>query len=291
MPCFVPNDYHVDVTHDDGQHGSYGTSRRTLVLTGPNHSGKSVYLKQVAIIVYLAHIGCYVPADKATVGLVDKLLTRISTRESVSRVESAFAIDLKQVAQAMREATSHSLVVVDEFGKGTSSDDGAGLLAAFLDFLLEQQNESPRLIIATHFHEVFEGAYFKDSSRLLLAHLQVEVNEDSPDEADQLTYLYTLVPGHSSSSFGARCAALNGVPNAIVQRAEVISSMIARNEDLVAACAKLSTKEEATLGRAETVARRFLEVDLDKVGGDMTRAKTVSEQSPFQHLLANILET
>ena len=92
-----------------------------LLLTGPNYSGKSVYLKQVAIIVYMAHIGCFVPADAATIGLTDKILTRISTRETVSKVQSAFMIDLQQIALATNLATHRSLVIIDEFGKGTDS--------------------------------------------------------------------------------------------------------------------------------------------------------------------------
>ena len=93
----------------------------TLILTGPNYSGKSIYLKQVAIIVYMAHIGCFVPADAATIGLTDKILTRIATRETVSKMQSAFMIDLQQVALAMTLATRRSLVIIDEFGKGTDS--------------------------------------------------------------------------------------------------------------------------------------------------------------------------
>ena len=92
-----------------------------LMMTGPNFSGKSVYLKQVALIVYMAHVGCFVPADFATVGLTDKILTRITTRETVSRFQSAFMIDLQQVALAMTLATHRSLVIIDEFGKGTDS--------------------------------------------------------------------------------------------------------------------------------------------------------------------------
>ena len=92
-----------------------------LMMTGPNYSGKSIYLKQVALIVYMAHVGCFVAADRATVGLTDKILTRIITRETVSRFQSAFMIDLHQVALAMMLATHRSLVIIDEFGKGTDS--------------------------------------------------------------------------------------------------------------------------------------------------------------------------
>ncbi len=92
-----------------------------LMMTGPNYSGKSVYLKQIALIVYMAHIGSFVPADSATIGLTDKILTRIATRETVSKMQSAFMIDLQQVALAISLATRRSLVIIDEFGKGTDS--------------------------------------------------------------------------------------------------------------------------------------------------------------------------
>ena len=92
-----------------------------LMMTGPNYSGKSVYLKQVALIVYMAHIGCFVPADQAVIGLTDKILTRIATRETVSKFQSAFMIDLQQIALATTLATHRSLVIIDELGKGTDS--------------------------------------------------------------------------------------------------------------------------------------------------------------------------
>ena len=92
-----------------------------LLLTGPNYSGKSVYLKQIALIVYMAHVGCFVPAERATIGLTDKILTRISTRETVSKIQSAFMIDLQQVSCAINLATRRSLLIIDEFGKGTES--------------------------------------------------------------------------------------------------------------------------------------------------------------------------
>lgn len=94
---------------------------RMLMVTGPNYSGKSIYLKQIALIVYLAHVGCFVPAEVATIGLTDQILTRIATRETVSKFQSAFMIDLQQVARAMSLATHRSLVIIDEFGKGTES--------------------------------------------------------------------------------------------------------------------------------------------------------------------------
>lgn len=98
-----------------------GDGPSMLMMTGPNYSGKSVYLKQVALIVYMAHVGCFVPADRAVIGLTDKILTRIATRETVSKFQGAFMIDLQQIALAMTLATRRSLVIIDEFGKGTDS--------------------------------------------------------------------------------------------------------------------------------------------------------------------------
>ena len=115
------NDEATDLTSQKAAHSEAQEGCNMLVMTGPNYSGKSVYLKQVALIVYMAHVGCFVPADRAVVGLTDKILTRITTRETVSRFQSAFIIDLQQVALAMTLATHRSLVIIDEFGKGTDS--------------------------------------------------------------------------------------------------------------------------------------------------------------------------
>lgn len=123
-----------------------------LVLTGPNYSGKSVYLKQVALIVFMAHIGSFVPADSARVGLTDKILSSVTTRETVSRIQSAFMIDLQQISLSLSLATRRSLLIIDEFGKGTDSSDGAGLTCAVLEYLLSLGAECPKIVAATHFH-------------------------------------------------------------------------------------------------------------------------------------------
>ncbi|ORY66344.1 muts domain V-domain-containing protein [Pseudomassariella vexata] len=234
----------------------------TLILTGPNHSGKSVYLKQVALIVYLAHIGCFVPAESARIGITDQILTRIATRESVTRQESAFAIDLRQAAFAMNFATHRSLVLVDEFGKGTNSVDGAGLVTALLEHFTSQGPNRPKLLAATHFHEIFESDLLPPSAELAFAHMEVRIDAEAAETEDQVTYLYNLTPGRSVSSFGSRCAAMNGIDAAIVERAEEITLMLVRNEDLEAACTALSDAETVKLEQAEQVARAFLEQDV-----------------------------
>ncbi|KAM0339469.1 hypothetical protein ACHAPU_010916 [Fusarium lateritium] len=257
VPAFVPNSCHLcsgssqtSFPDDD--------SPQALVLTGPNHSGKSVYLKQTAIIVYLAHIGSFVPATQATIGLTDSILTCISPRESMSGGESAFARDMKQAALSTKSSTPRSLVLIDEFGKGTNGDDGAGLLAALLDQYLSLGRDCPRLLAATHFHEIFEGMYLEHHDGLCIAHMNVRLDWETSLSDEQVTYLFSLEYGHSASSFGGRCAALNGVPSAVVERAENISQLLARNEDLSAVCARLTQAEEERLENAEMTARLFL---------------------------------
>lgn len=234
-----------------------------LVVTGPNHSGKSVYLKQVALIVYLAHIGSFVPADQACLGLTDRILTRIATRESVSRNESAFAIDLKQAAFSVNFATRRSLILVDEFGKGTNAMDGAGLVTALLSHFANLGDDAPKVLAATHFHEIFENGFLQNNPRLAFAHMDVHIDLETDDVDDQVTYLFRLRPGRSTSSFGSRCAAMNGVDAAVVERAEALILLQAHGEDLRAACARLSETETARLEEAEDDARGFLEIELD----------------------------
>ncbi|KAK5987708.1 DNA mismatch repair protein MSH5 [Cladobotryum mycophilum] len=259
VPSFVPNDCFMGGEYALSN-GQVQKQPRALILTGPNHSGKSIYIKQSAIIVYLAHIGSFVPAEKAIVGITDKILTRISSRESVSRIESAFAIDLKQIAQAMRYATARTLVVIDEFGKGTNADDGAGLFAAVLNHFQSEESSKPRLLLATHFHEVFDGPYLDRNQDLSLCHMKVETDWEAAQDEDQVTYLFELAEGHITSSFGVQCAALNGVSRAVVDRAEAIALLLSRNEDIGSSSAKLSELEEQHLETAETVARRFLQM-------------------------------
>lgn len=256
MSEFIPNDY-----GDNHEREIRGNG--ILVLTGPNHSGKSVYIKQVAIIIYLAHIGSFVPADVAEITVTDKILVCMSAPESTTTNESAFASDLKNISHVIKQATKNSFVAIDEFGKGTCPVNGAGLTAGLMEHFLQLGvQHCPRVIFATHFHEVFDSEPFDGYNFLQFAHMQVNINHTAEDEDSPLTYLFALQPGRSSSSFGDQCATLNGVPQAVVSRARVISSIIDRNEDLVATCATLTSLEKTQLASAEDVAREFLSYDL-----------------------------
>lgn len=240
-----------------------------LLMTGPNYSGKSVYLKQTALIVYLAHVGSYVPAEKAVIGLTDKILTRITTRESVSRNQSAFMIDLQQIALCTTLATHRSLVVIDEFGKGTNSTDGAGLACGVFEYFLGLDSLRPKVLGATHFHEIFENGFLLPRPELAFGHMEVHVNKDVDLVDDQVAYLYNFVLGRSTSSFGTSCAAMNGIDSAIVERAEDLILLLARGEDLMEAlAANISERDAQALENAEKIGRRFLEQNFPLSGGN-----------------------
>ncbi|KAL1885536.1 hypothetical protein Plec18167_001030 [Paecilomyces lecythidis] len=203
VPSYVPNDTSILGGH--GTHGSPGINERLsgvigshevyegpsmLLLTGPNYSGKSVYMKQVALIVFLAHIGSFVPAESAEIGITDKILTRVTTRETVSKGQSTFMIDLQQISLALKMATNRSLLIIDEFGKGTDWSDGAGLVCGVLDYLLNMNDNRPKVLAATHFHEILENGLLESRPELQFGHMEVQVDERSKRSGNQITYLY-----------------------------------------------------------------------------------------------------
>ncbi|KEQ73926.1 mismatch repair protein 5 [Aureobasidium namibiae CBS 147.97] len=271
VPNFIPNDTLLaggegESANDQQEISSVGPQYRTedgsvvpsmILVTGPNFSGKSVYLKQVAIIVFMAHVGSFVPATRADIGLTDKIMTRVATRESVSRNQSAFMIDLQQISVALNLATNRSLLIIDEFGKGTDSHDGAGLAAGVFNHLLERGDQCPKILGATHFHEIFESGFLLPHERLAFGHFEVRVDPQSQQIDEQLTYLYNYKQGRSNNSYGTVCAALNGIPSDITNRAEKLVLLAARGEDLVAACAVLSESETKDLEEAEDIAKAF----------------------------------
>ncbi len=159
-------------------------------------------------------------------------------------------------------ATNRSLVVIDEFGKGTNVADGVGLCCGVLDYFNNLKAHRPKVLAATHFHEIFENNYLLENSGLSFGHMEVRMNKEALAAEDQITYLYNFLPGRSTSSFGTICAKLNGIDTAIVKRAENLITLMAHGGDLITACTKTSKKEAYELEEAERVARKFLEQNL-----------------------------
>ena len=168
---FIPNDTFLS------------SEKRIGFITGPNSSGKSVYLKQVGLICYMAHLGCYVPAERAVISLIDQLFTRISTFESSSIPLSAFAIDLAQISKAFQQATTKSLLLIDEFGKGTTPADGVSLMAASLRHLLTM---GVRGLVSTHFHEIFKDGILREGEEEGLICFQMKMFQPNKQSAESV---------------------------------------------------------------------------------------------------------
>ncbi|KAJ3373599.1 MutS protein msh5 [Allomyces arbusculus] len=245
-PQAIPNDIEL---------GSAGAPRLAL-LTGPNSSGKSVYLKMVGVIVYLAHLGSYVPAASgAQVPLTDKILTRVAARESVSRMESAFMIDLQQVSHAVRQATSRSLVLIDEFGKGTCTEDGIGLLVGVLHHFATMGDQAPLVLAATHYHEIHANKLLADALPIRYLTTRVFRNHD-----DELVFLYRVVEGRCVESLGGLCALLAGVPARVVNRGLEASHRFAQLERMDPLYGHAA--RHAVESRTRALVERFLYADL-----------------------------
>ncbi|EHA17968.1 hypothetical protein ASPNIDRAFT_122070, partial [Aspergillus niger ATCC 1015] len=175
----------------------------------------------------------FVPAESAELGIIDKILVKSNTQDSVSQIQSTFMNDLQQLSFDLKQVTGHSLLLIDEFGKGTNEYDGIGLACGVLENLLNRE-DAPKVIAATHFHEILANGYLKPRPQLQLGHMEVRVHEEPGEAEDQITYLY-------------KCAAMNGISQTIVDRANEIAALSARGENLIAACAVLSAQETQAL--------------------------------------------
>ncbi|CAE7218911.1 MSH5 [Symbiodinium sp. CCMP2592] len=228
---FVPNSTQIGLDSEEVEY-------RVQVVTGANLSGKSVYLKQVGLIAYMAHIGCYVPADEAELGLCDFIFSRIQSCEGATAGCSTFTLDLCQLSLALNHATASSLVLMDEFGKGTRAADGVALLAATVEYFCRWSN-GPKVVITTHFTEIFRMGLVSQSEPFLrVSHLRVlppdedaAVTEDGRDAATgSVAYLYQIADGCSEKSFGLECAAQAGMDPSILERAATVLRMIESGE-------------------------------------------------------------
>ncbi|HVA21379.1 MAG TPA: DNA mismatch repair protein MutS [Candidatus Micrarchaeia archaeon] len=204
---FVPNDVALDGGH-----------ARIVLLTGPNMAGKSTYLRQVATIVLLAHLGMAVPAARARIGLVDRIFTRVGAHDELAAGRSTFMVEMAEMAQILASATPSSLLVLDEIGRGTSTYDGLSIAQAILEYLHDHRAVAARTIFATHYHELTALAQGLRSLR----NFRVEVVEEGTGSAARVTFLHRIVPGGADRSYGIHVAELAGLPPVVVRRARVL---------------------------------------------------------------------
>ncbi|XP_072317396.1 mutS protein homolog 5 [Eucyclogobius newberryi] len=243
-PVFVANSF--DSTDFNG---------RVKIITGPNSSGKSIYLKQVGLIVFMALIGSNVPAKEAEIGLVDGIFTRMQSRESVSVGLSTFMIDLNQMAQALNSSTGNSLVLIDEFGKGTNTVDGLSLLAASVSFWLRKASVNvPHVLLATNFHSLLQLGLLPSSEMLSLLTLETAL------DGNELVFLYQLKEGICRSSYAANIATLAGLPANLVQRGLEVSELYRTGKPIK--CVDGASCDEKA-NRCKNIVEMFLKLDLD----------------------------
>lgn len=205
-PDFVPNDCRVDAQH------------RFLLITGPNMGGKSTYLRQTALISILAQMGSYVPAQSATLGIVDRLYTRIGAGDDIAAGRSTFYVEMSEMATILRHCTPRSLLLIDEVGRGTGTVDGLAIAQSISEYLLELGPALPIVLFATHFHELVRLADVFSG----IDNLHVAVAEETAGPV----FSHRLLPGSSSRSYGIAVANMAGLPSQIVERATDIAAQI-----------------------------------------------------------------
>jgi DNA mismatch repair protein MutS len=200
---FIPND--AMLATDKAQ---------ITIITGPNMAGKSTYLRQVALIILLAQIGSYVPAERASIGLVDRIFTRIGAQDDLATGQSTFMVEMVETANILHHATPRSLIILDEIGRGTSTYDGLAIARAVVEYLHNNKRCGARTLFATHYHELVEVAQLLPRIRCM----NVAVTE----EAGNIIFLRKIVPGGADRSYGVHVAQLAGIPRPVVLRAKEI---------------------------------------------------------------------
>ena len=205
--AFVPNDVHLD-----------GSTSQVVILTGPNMGGKSTYLRQVALLALMAQAGSFVPAKQAKLAIVDRIFARVGASDNIARGQSTFMVEMQETAAILHAATSRSLVILDEIGRGTATFDGLSLAWAVAEHLASNDRARPKTIFATHYHELTD----------LADGLPGVVNQHvaAREFRDEIIFLHKIVPGRSDRSYGIQVARLAGLPPTVVRRAaEILKSL------------------------------------------------------------------
>jgi len=211
---FIPNNLNMDIQQS-----------QIHLITGPNMAGKSTFLRQTGIIVLLAQIGSFVPAKSASIGLVDRLFTRVGASDNLAGGESTFLVEMNEAANILNNATSSSLILFDEVGRGTATFDGLSIAWAIVEYLHDNEKISARTLFATHYHELST----LENKLHRLKNFHVEVREDN----DQIVFLRKIIEGSGDKSYGIQVAKMAGLPNSIIMRAkEILAQKFENNNEL-----------------------------------------------------------
>jgi DNA mismatch repair protein MutS len=210
--AFVPND--VNLSNEDSQ---------VMMLTGPNMAGKSTYLRQTALIVLMAQVGSFVPAGEARIGLVDRIFSRVGALDDIGAGQSTFMVEMLETAAILHNATSRSLLIFDEIGRGTSTYDGMAIARAVVEFIHNSERVAAKTLFATHYHELVELASFLPRVR--------NYNVAVVEERGQVVFLHRILPGGADRSYGVHVAQLAGLPRPVTVRAQEILDELESQRD------------------------------------------------------------
>ncbi len=221
---FIANDTYLD-----------NHKKRVSIITGPNMAGKSTYMRQTALIVLMAQIGSFVPAEKANIGIVDRIFTRVGASDDLASGQSTFMVEMTEVANILRNATSRSLLILDEIGRGTSTFDGLAIAWAVIEHISNTKLCGAKTLFATHYHELTE----LEGKIPGVNNYCIAVKE----KGDDIVFLRKIVQGGADKSYGIQVAKLAGVPDSVIQRAKELVEELS-DADITAAVKDLTTTKK-----------------------------------------------
>ena len=232
---FIPNNLDMDIKKN-----------QIHLITGPNMAGKSTYLRQIGLIVYMSHLGCFVPANSAEIGVVDKLFTRVGASDNLAGGESTFLVEMNEAANILNNATDKSLILLDEIGRGTATYDGLSLAYAITEYIHNEKSLRARTLFATHYHELTNLE--ENLQRLENHHIGVK------EHGDKIIFLRQILPGPGDKSYGIHVAKMAGLPKQVIMRASVLLNSYLDTE---------SADQEHTHGLSADQLSVFAEQDIE----------------------------
>ena len=249
-----------------------------LIITGPNMAGKSTYLRQVALIVLMAQMGSFVPAGEVKIGVVDRIFTRVGALDNIMRGQSTFMVEMIETARILNQATSRSLVVLDEIGRGTSTFDGLSIAWAVAEYLHDHPSLRPKTLFATHYHELTELALTKERVK----NCNVAVKEWN----GEIIFLRKIVEGGTNRSYGIQVARLAGLPQKVIDRAKEILTNLEKGELDATGMPKIA-RTKMPISKAQLPLQPSLFVQPDPLRSQLKKIK-IDQLTPLEAI--NILD-
>lgn len=254
---FIANDTYLD-----------NGSNRISIITGPNMAGKSTYMRQTALIVLMAQIGSFVPAQSARIGIVDRIFTRVGASDDLASGQSTFMVEMTEVANILRNATANSLLILDEIGRGTSTFDGLSIAWAVVEHISNPKLLGAKTLFATHYHELTE----LEGKLSSVNNYCIAVKE----KGDDIVFLRKIVKGGADKSYGIQVAKLAGVPDSVIERAKELAAQLSEADITVQA----AESRPQTVSKAKAKPKQYDQVDLEQ----MSLFDTVSDQDILKEL-------